>query len=79
MLQKVQKDGGIAHKDQPRFQHVKNCYFSSILEYKDKWYLKTLTEKTDSVKKDGDEGRHDVLQCMANDMALHVKVGQYGA
>ena len=31
------------------------------------------------MKEDGDEGRHDVLQHMADDMALQIEVGQYGA
>ena len=79
MLQKEWKHGGVAHEDQPRFQHVENCYFNSILGYENKWYFKSITERTDSVKEDGDEGRHNVLQNMATDMALQIEVGQYGA
>ena len=79
MLQKEWKDGGVANEDQPRFQHVENCYFNLILGYENRWYFKTITERTDSVKEDGDEGRHDVLQNIAADMALQIKVGQYGA
>lgn len=70
---------GTKAEDQPRFQTIDNCYFSSLLGDENKWYIKTMIESPVSVKEDGDQARYDVLCHKAFNLAGYIDNGVFGA
>jgi len=70
---------GTPAEDQPRFQQINNCYFSSLLGDENKWYIKTMKESSVSVKEDGDQARFDVLQHKTYTLSFYIKRGTFGA
>ena len=65
-------------KDQPRFGMVHDCYFNSILEDSNCWYIVKLVLK-DGEEDDVDEAHQEVLHHVTTAIAQNVVVGEIGA
>ena len=77
----IQKEwvNGIDDDEQPRFQNVKDCRFAKVLGDQNRWYIKEITERSDSVKEDGDEMRFLVIRNITTAVAREIKEGRFGA
>ena len=65
-------------KDQPRFGMVHDCYFNSILEDSNCWYIVNLVLK-EGEEDDVDEAHQEVLHHVTTAIAQNVVVGEIGA
>ena len=70
---------GNSPEEQPRFDTINNCYFSSIVGEENNWWFVEMTERNDSVKEDGDQLQFEVLQSVTAAVALGIEDGNYGA
>lgn len=56
---------------------MKDCVFSKKLEDENKWYIREIFERSNSVKEDGNEGQYHVIQNITTAVAKQIKEGRF--
>ena len=70
---------GLDAEDQKLFKNPVGCYFKSVLEDHNSWYIVELVEKSSIYKQDIDEERGVVLTHVTTYIAQRVQIGSVGA
>ena len=66
-------------EDQPRFKNSDDCYFKSIMEESNCWYIVHLVERNDTDQDDIDEENEEILNHITSYLAQTIEIGGYGA